>query len=264
MALAVVYFISVLMVSKYRDILEPQREIGRSTSLSGRSIRHEINSPTSTGDLSFCCCIILSVILNKVFRQTTIPLSRIPRKEERKKLGGEMKAYKDEEIAKNSSFENMLWKFLMHLTQRNTILSLFILRNTHLLFLPSSLQSTRPRAFLIETNRPPPPWMTPPGQASLTQTRASEKRATWPDPSTARRWVWGSGSAWWGGRQTETVTETLEEVEEAQTCCAVWRMLGDHRRAFWILPTTPAPTPTPAKPRPHPYPALVKQTKAST
>uniref|UniRef100_A0A8D0DAH6 Neurobeachin n=1 Tax=Sander lucioperca TaxID=283035 RepID=A0A8D0DAH6_SANLU len=50
LALAVVYFISVLMVSKYRDILEPQREIGRSTSLSGRSIRHEINSPTSTGD----------------------------------------------------------------------------------------------------------------------------------------------------------------------------------------------------------------------
>ncbi|CAB1341517.1 unnamed protein product, partial [Coregonus sp. 'balchen'] len=33
----------------YRDILEPQREIGRSSSLSGRSIRHEINSPTSTG-----------------------------------------------------------------------------------------------------------------------------------------------------------------------------------------------------------------------
>uniref|UniRef100_A0AAX7URI9 Neurobeachin n=1 Tax=Astatotilapia calliptera TaxID=8154 RepID=A0AAX7URI9_ASTCA len=53
LALAVVYFISVLMVSKYRDILEPQREIGRSTSLSGRSIRHEINSPTSTGDLCF-------------------------------------------------------------------------------------------------------------------------------------------------------------------------------------------------------------------
>uniref|UniRef100_A0A8B9H1Z2 Neurobeachin a n=1 Tax=Astyanax mexicanus TaxID=7994 RepID=A0A8B9H1Z2_ASTMX len=50
LALAVVYFISVLMVSKYRDILEPQREIGRSSSLSGRSIRQEINSPTSTGD----------------------------------------------------------------------------------------------------------------------------------------------------------------------------------------------------------------------
>ncbi|XP_048840018.1 neurobeachin a isoform X3 [Brienomyrus brachyistius] len=48
LALAVVYFISVLMVSKYRDILEPQREITRSSSLSGRSIRQEINSPTST------------------------------------------------------------------------------------------------------------------------------------------------------------------------------------------------------------------------
>ncbi|XP_049599070.1 neurobeachin a isoform X21 [Syngnathus scovelli] len=53
LALAVVYFISVLMVSKYRDILEPQREMGRSASLSGRSIRHEINSPTSTGNLIF-------------------------------------------------------------------------------------------------------------------------------------------------------------------------------------------------------------------
>ncbi|KAJ8280132.1 hypothetical protein GJAV_G00050890 [Gymnothorax javanicus] len=48
LALAVVYFISVLMVSKYRDILEPQREIGRSSSQFGRSIRQEINSPTST------------------------------------------------------------------------------------------------------------------------------------------------------------------------------------------------------------------------
>uniref|UniRef100_A0A667Y268 Neurobeachin n=1 Tax=Myripristis murdjan TaxID=586833 RepID=A0A667Y268_9TELE len=59
LALAVVYFISVLMVSKYRDILEPQREIGRTTSLSGRSIRHEINSPTSTGNsLCFESCNI--------------------------------------------------------------------------------------------------------------------------------------------------------------------------------------------------------------
>uniref|UniRef100_A0A8C2FMH4 Neurobeachin b n=1 Tax=Cyprinus carpio TaxID=7962 RepID=A0A8C2FMH4_CYPCA len=49
LALAVVYFISVLMVSKYRDILEPQRETVRSISQSGRGIRHEINSPTSTG-----------------------------------------------------------------------------------------------------------------------------------------------------------------------------------------------------------------------
>uniref|UniRef100_A0A8C1Z6D5 Neurobeachin n=1 Tax=Cyprinus carpio TaxID=7962 RepID=A0A8C1Z6D5_CYPCA len=57
LALAVVYFISVLMVSKYRDILEPQREIGRSSSLSGRSIRQEINSPTSTGEHSICSVI---------------------------------------------------------------------------------------------------------------------------------------------------------------------------------------------------------------
>uniref|UniRef100_A0A671VLQ2 Neurobeachin n=1 Tax=Sparus aurata TaxID=8175 RepID=A0A671VLQ2_SPAAU len=48
LALAVVYFISVLMVSKYRDILEPQRETARISSQSGRSMRHEINSPTST------------------------------------------------------------------------------------------------------------------------------------------------------------------------------------------------------------------------
>ncbi|XP_041088547.1 neurobeachin-like [Polyodon spathula] len=46
LALAVVYFISVLMVSKYRDILEPQRETARSGSQSVRSIRQEINSPT--------------------------------------------------------------------------------------------------------------------------------------------------------------------------------------------------------------------------
>ncbi|XP_073779909.1 neurobeachin isoform X8 [Danio rerio] len=48
LALAVVYFISVLMVSKYRDILEPQRETGRFINQSGRGIRQEINSPTST------------------------------------------------------------------------------------------------------------------------------------------------------------------------------------------------------------------------
>uniref|UniRef100_A0A8C7JKX7 Neurobeachin n=1 Tax=Oncorhynchus kisutch TaxID=8019 RepID=A0A8C7JKX7_ONCKI len=48
LALAVVYFISVLMVSKYRDILEPQREPNRMISQSACSIRHEINSPTST------------------------------------------------------------------------------------------------------------------------------------------------------------------------------------------------------------------------
>ncbi|XP_064297088.1 neurobeachin isoform X5 [Phalacrocorax carbo] len=48
LALAVVYFISVLMVSKYRDILEPQRETARSGTQTGRNIRQEINSPTST------------------------------------------------------------------------------------------------------------------------------------------------------------------------------------------------------------------------
>lgn len=53
LALAVVYFISVLMVSKYRDILEPQRETARSGSQAGRNIRQEINSPTSTGTAVF-------------------------------------------------------------------------------------------------------------------------------------------------------------------------------------------------------------------
>ncbi|OCT96018.1 hypothetical protein XELAEV_18013708mg [Xenopus laevis] len=48
LALAVVYFISVLMVSKYRDILEPQRETARSANQAARNIRQEINSPTST------------------------------------------------------------------------------------------------------------------------------------------------------------------------------------------------------------------------
>uniref|UniRef100_A0A3Q3EBE1 Neurobeachin n=1 Tax=Labrus bergylta TaxID=56723 RepID=A0A3Q3EBE1_9LABR len=49
LALAVVYFISVLMVSKYRDILEPQRETARITNQSGRGVRPGINSPTSKG-----------------------------------------------------------------------------------------------------------------------------------------------------------------------------------------------------------------------
>ncbi|XP_045149935.1 neurobeachin [Echinops telfairi] len=48
LALAVVYFISVLMVSKYRDILEPQRETARSGSQPSRDVRQEVNSPTST------------------------------------------------------------------------------------------------------------------------------------------------------------------------------------------------------------------------
>uniref|UniRef100_A0A8C8IH86 Neurobeachin n=1 Tax=Oncorhynchus tshawytscha TaxID=74940 RepID=A0A8C8IH86_ONCTS len=57
LALAVVYFISVLMVSKYRDILEPQREPNRMISQSACSIRHEINSPTSTGCVCVCVCV---------------------------------------------------------------------------------------------------------------------------------------------------------------------------------------------------------------
>uniref|UniRef100_A0A8C4X293 Neurobeachin n=1 Tax=Eptatretus burgeri TaxID=7764 RepID=A0A8C4X293_EPTBU len=49
LALAVVYFISVLMVSKYRDILEPQRDLGRRGSHRSRDLRRDVNSPTSTG-----------------------------------------------------------------------------------------------------------------------------------------------------------------------------------------------------------------------
>ncbi|KAM9733236.1 neurobeachin isoform 4-T4 [Menidia menidia] len=48
LALAVVYFISVLMVSKYRDILEPQRETSKMSCQPGRSVHQRINSPTST------------------------------------------------------------------------------------------------------------------------------------------------------------------------------------------------------------------------
>ncbi|XP_038150368.1 neurobeachin [Cyprinodon tularosa] len=47
LALAVVYFISVLMVSKYRDILEPECEPGKMSCQLGRGVRQEINSPTS-------------------------------------------------------------------------------------------------------------------------------------------------------------------------------------------------------------------------
>uniref|UniRef100_A0A3B4UNC4 Neurobeachin n=1 Tax=Seriola dumerili TaxID=41447 RepID=A0A3B4UNC4_SERDU len=86
LALAVVYFISVLMVSKYRDILEPQREIGRSTSLSGRSIRHEINSPTSTGDCHFSFAAISSILqehpstaFSDRDKQTPTPVDDSPR-----------------------------------------------------------------------------------------------------------------------------------------------------------------------------------------
>uniref|UniRef100_S4RHM2 Uncharacterized protein n=1 Tax=Petromyzon marinus TaxID=7757 RepID=S4RHM2_PETMA len=49
LALAVVYFISVLMVSKYRDILEPQREMGRRDSQRSKGTRPDLNSPSSAG-----------------------------------------------------------------------------------------------------------------------------------------------------------------------------------------------------------------------
>uniref|UniRef100_A0A3Q1FIH2 Neurobeachin n=1 Tax=Acanthochromis polyacanthus TaxID=80966 RepID=A0A3Q1FIH2_9TELE len=62
LALAVVYFISVLMVSKYRDILEPQRETARISNQSGLSMRQEINSPTSTGVHS-CALPVLHTFL---------------------------------------------------------------------------------------------------------------------------------------------------------------------------------------------------------
>uniref|UniRef100_A0A8C7ZYE6 Neurobeachin n=1 Tax=Oryzias sinensis TaxID=183150 RepID=A0A8C7ZYE6_9TELE len=48
LALAVVYFISVLMVSKYRDILEPQREPAKISSHSHPSMAQEITHPTRT------------------------------------------------------------------------------------------------------------------------------------------------------------------------------------------------------------------------
>uniref|UniRef100_A0A672MZD6 Neurobeachin n=1 Tax=Sinocyclocheilus grahami TaxID=75366 RepID=A0A672MZD6_SINGR len=53
LALAVVYFISVLMVSKYRDILEPQREIGRSKNPSSFTdgVRGERQAATPLDDL---------------------------------------------------------------------------------------------------------------------------------------------------------------------------------------------------------------------
>lgn len=63
LALAVVYFISVLMVSKYRDILEPQRETARTGSQPGRNIRQEINSPTSTGTQVSITCRFTSICL---------------------------------------------------------------------------------------------------------------------------------------------------------------------------------------------------------
>lgn len=49
LALAVVYFISVLMVSKYRDILEPQHESDRKNNQSECSRHQEFSPPTSKG-----------------------------------------------------------------------------------------------------------------------------------------------------------------------------------------------------------------------
>lgn len=131
------------------------------------------------------------------------------------------------------------------------------------------LQSTHPQPSLTGTSRPPPLSMTLPGLASRTRTQALEKRATWPDPWMAQKWVWGSAWAWWGERRTgteiETWVESEEEVvqEEARICCVACLTCGGRRRAFWTLPKTPAPPLTPAKPRLHPSPASAKPTKAS-
>lgn len=52
LALAVVYFISVLMVSKYRDILEPQNERRPPNhSQSFKESENENNETTATGEL---------------------------------------------------------------------------------------------------------------------------------------------------------------------------------------------------------------------
>lgn len=138
---------------------------------------------------------------------------------------------------------------------------------TSLFILPFcfSLQSIHQQPFLTVTSRPPPLWMTLPAQAFPTQTRALARRATWPDLWMALRWVWGLALAWWGERQTET--ETWRELEwegaEGLICCAACLMWQGHRRAFWILHTTPVPHPIPAKHRLPPLPASAKQTKAS-
>lgn len=51
LALAVVYFISVLMVSKYRDILEPQNERRPNDSQSVKESGNENNEAPATGEL---------------------------------------------------------------------------------------------------------------------------------------------------------------------------------------------------------------------
>uniref|UniRef100_A0A672MMH6 Neurobeachin n=1 Tax=Sinocyclocheilus grahami TaxID=75366 RepID=A0A672MMH6_SINGR len=72
LALAVVYFISVLMVSKYRDILEPEAEMVRSISQSGRGIRQEIYSPTSTGVV--VANVLFVGVFDNVFTHPPIPV----------------------------------------------------------------------------------------------------------------------------------------------------------------------------------------------
>ncbi|XP_077467130.1 neurobeachin-like isoform X1 [Stigmatopora argus] len=51
LALAVVYFISVLMVSKYRDILEPRRQVGRTAA---KSADHASRPPRDANSASKC------------------------------------------------------------------------------------------------------------------------------------------------------------------------------------------------------------------
>uniref|UniRef100_A0A672UWF5 LPS responsive beige-like anchor protein n=1 Tax=Strigops habroptila TaxID=2489341 RepID=A0A672UWF5_STRHB len=55
LALAVVYFISVLMVSKYRDILEPQNERRPNHSQSFKESGNENNETPATGELTSAC-----------------------------------------------------------------------------------------------------------------------------------------------------------------------------------------------------------------
>ncbi|XP_068507524.1 neurobeachin isoform X1 [Syngnathus scovelli] len=52
LALAVVYFISVLMVSKYRDILEPQRQTGRTSAKSGHAAQSHREAHSAAGAVS--------------------------------------------------------------------------------------------------------------------------------------------------------------------------------------------------------------------
>ncbi|MEQ2189118.1 hypothetical protein GOODEAATRI_021933, partial [Goodea atripinnis] len=76
LALAVVYFISVLMVSKYRDILEPQCEPDKISCQLGRSVHHEINSLSSEGTMPFLLLPSLYLTLpNLCLCSTETPIS---------------------------------------------------------------------------------------------------------------------------------------------------------------------------------------------